>query len=36
MEEIKKLLDSVNSILREEKIKKEESLRRGERFNMRS
>lgn len=34
MEEIKKLLDSVNSILREEKIKKEESLRRGERFNM--
>ena len=34
MEEIKRLLDSVNSILKEEKIKKEESLRRGERFNM--
>ncbi len=34
MEEIKKLLDSVNSILREERIKKEESLRRGERFNV--
>jgi len=34
MEEVKRLLDNVNSILREEKIKKEESLRRGERFNV--
>lgn len=34
MEEVNRLLDSVNAILREEKIKKEESLRRGERFNV--
>jgi len=34
MEKLKELLNSVNAILREEKIKKEESLRRGERFNM--
>ena len=34
MEEVKRLLDSVNSILNEELIKKEESLRRGERFNV--
>lgn len=34
MEKLKELLNDVNAILREEKIKKEESLRRGERFNM--
>ena len=34
MENLQSLLNSVNAILREEKIKKEESLRRGERFNM--
>lgn len=34
MENLHSLLNSVNAILREEKIKKEESLRRGERFNM--
>jgi hypothetical protein len=34
MENLESLLNSVNAILREEKIKKEESLRRGERFNM--
>lgn len=34
MKEIQCLLNSVNSILREEKVKKEESFRRGERFNM--
>lgn len=34
MDNIQNLLNSVNAILREEKIKKEESLRRGERFNM--
>lgn len=34
MENLQSLLDSVNAILREEKIKKEESLRRGERFNV--
>ena len=34
MDNIQNLLNSVNAILREEKVKKEESLRRGERFNM--
>ena len=34
MENLQSLLNSVNAILREEKVKKEESLRRGERFNM--
>ena len=34
MEKLQSLLNSVNAILREEKVKKEESLRRGERFNM--
>ena len=34
MEKLKELLNDVNAILQEEKIKKEESLRRGERFNM--
>lgn len=34
MEKLKELLNDVYAILREEKIKKEESLRRGERFNM--
>lgn len=34
MEKLQGLLNSVNAILREEKVKKEESLRRGERFNM--
>lgn len=34
MENLQSLLNSVNAILREEKIKKEESLRRGERYNM--
>lgn len=34
MDNIQNLLNSVNAILREEKIKREESLRRGERFNM--
>lgn len=34
MENLQNLLNSVNAILREEKIKKEESLRRGERFNV--
>ena len=34
MEKLQSLLNSVNAILQEEKIKKEESLRRGERFNM--
>lgn len=34
MEKLKKLLNDVSFILQEEKIKKEESLRRGERFNM--
>ena len=34
MENLESLLNSVNAILREEKIKKEESLRRGERFNV--
>ena len=34
MENLQILLNSVNAILQEEKIKKEESLRRGERFNM--
>ena len=34
MENLQNLLNSVNAILREEKVKKEESLRRGERFNM--
>jgi len=34
MENIQRLLNSVNAIFREEKVKKEESLRRGERFNM--
>ena len=34
MENLQNLLNSVNAILQEEKIKKEESLRRGERFNM--
>ena len=34
MENLQNLLNSVNAILREEKVKKEESLRRGERFNI--
>lgn len=34
MEKLKELFNDVNYILQEEKIKKEESLRRGERFNM--
>jgi len=34
MDKLQSLLNSVNAILREEKVKKEESLRRGERFNM--
>lgn len=34
MENLQNLLNSVNAILREEKVKKEESLRRGERFNV--
>lgn len=34
MEKLKELFNDVNAILQEEKIKKEESLRRGERFNM--
>lgn len=34
MEKVKRLINDVHHILQEEKIKKEESLRRGERFNM--
>ena len=34
MDKLQTLLNSINAILREEKVKKEESLRRGERFNM--
>lgn len=34
MEKLKELFNDVNAILQEEMIKKEESLRRGERFNM--